>query len=75
MAECECVPICPFFNGKLACAMPSVVESMKKQYCLGDNSECARHIVKVSGIQVPPDLAPNNVKRAQEIVSAAEVGL
>lgn len=74
MAECECVPGCPFFNGRMAAGLPAVVEMMKKKYCLGSNLECARHtIVRALGKSaVPPDLIPNQLDRATQIIEAAK---
>ena len=43
---------------------------IKKQYCLGDNTGCARHQVKVvAGAEaVPSDLYPVQVDRVQGIL-------
>ncbi|WP_319475677.1 hypothetical protein [Marispirochaeta aestuarii] len=70
MAECECLPRCPFFNDKMQ-NMPSLASMMKKRYCLGDSSECARHIVflALGSEKVPSDLFPSQVDRARQIVS------
>jgi hypothetical protein len=53
---------------------PATAQIMKKQYCLGDNSECARHQVKVAvGSElVPPNLFPSQVDRVSGIL--AELG-
>lgn len=71
MAECECLPKCVFFNDKMA-DMPTMAASMKKRYCLGDNTNCARYMVfKAKGREnVPADLFPNNEARAKAILSA-----
>lgn len=71
MAECECLPKCPFFHDKMS-GMPDLASLMKKKYCLGDASGCARHIVfeaKGKG-SVPANLFPNQVDKAKQIISA-----
>jgi hypothetical protein len=75
MATCECVSGCPFFNGKMACAMPAIVENMKKVYCLGSNANCARYMVskKLGKTFVPADLIPNQEARAKDIMAKAPV--
>jgi hypothetical protein len=71
MAECECLPKCLFFNDKMA-DMPTMAESMKKRYCLGDSTHCARHMVLLAKGRenVPVDLFPNNEVRANALISA-----
>lgn len=72
MSDCENLPGCPFFFGKME-MMPAMAEMFKRNYCLGDNSGCARYMVyraKGKG-QVPPDLYPNDRERAEEIVAGA----
>lgn len=71
MAECECLPGCVFFNDKMA-SIPTTAEMMKKRYCLGDNSKCARHMVKVElgSAKVPADLYPSQVERVPGILAA-----
>ncbi|MBN1765222.1 MAG: hypothetical protein JW860_08200 [Sedimentisphaerales bacterium] len=71
MAECECLSGCPFFNGRMAQTMGAIVESMKNHYCLGDNANCARHMVfrSIGKSEVPSDLLPNECKRADKIIA------
>jgi hypothetical protein len=71
MAECECLPKCPFFNDKMA-NKPATANIMKKQYCLGDNSGCARHQVKaVAGAEaVPFDLFPSQIDKVKNILAS-----
>lgn len=73
MADCECIPGCPFFNGRMANAMPAIVEAMKLKYCQGSNQQCARHMVfRVRGKgSVPADLLPNHADRANQILAAS----
>ena len=70
MAQCECLGGCPFFNDKMA-NMPVAAELYRKKYCLGDPTECARHIVfKALGKpNVPVDLYPNQQDRARRLVA------
>ena len=69
MSDCVCLPKCIFFNDNMA-DMPTTAESMKKRYCLADNSTCARYLVfKALGREaVPGNLYPNNIARAEEII-------
>lgn len=71
MAECVCVPTCPFFNDKMQ-NMPSIAGMMKKRYCLGDSSGCARFMVreKLGKDKVPSDLFPSQVERAKLVIAA-----
>lgn len=71
MFKCECAEGCPFFNGRMAQTMPAIVESMKKKYCQGDNSECARYMVfKAKGKPTVPDnLIPNQINQARAIIN------
>ena len=65
--ECEKLAKCPFFNDQLG-AMPAVTGLLKQTYCLGDKTQCARYIVSARGIQVPPDLYPNDTARARQLL-------
>jgi len=73
MADCECLPKCPFFHDQMS-NMPSTAELVKKQYCSGpnaDNMKCARHMVFVvlGRDGVPSDLYPSETGRADKIVA------
>ena len=70
MAECECKPGCPFFNGKMS-DQDGLGSIFKKQYCLSNNSECARYMVfkKLGKAAVPANLYPNKKDRALEILA------
>ncbi len=70
MAECECLGGCLFFNDQMK-DMAGVAVLFKKRYCLGDNSQCARHMVfkQLGKSCVPADLYPNNVDRVRLILS------
>ena len=69
MADCECLPKCPFFNDKMD-SVPAVAEMLKAKFCKGDNSSCARYMVfKAKGREhVPADLFPRHIDRAKEII-------
>jgi hypothetical protein len=71
MADCVCLTTCSFFNDKMA-NMPLTSEWMKTQFCLADNSQCARYLIfsKLGKDRVPKDLYPHNIERAQQILSA-----
>jgi len=70
MADCECLPGCVFFNDKMA-DTPETAKYMKRRYCTGNNSDCARYMVfsKLGKSHVTADLFPNNVERAKEILA------
>ncbi len=72
MADCECLPRCPFFNDRMA-GMPVMADQMKKKYCQGEFDTCARHMVfKVKGSEgVPLDLFPNQTERVPELIGQA----
>lgn len=71
MADCECLPACPFFNDKMS-NQPGTAEIFKKKFCRGDSEDCARHIVfkKLGKPNVPIDLFPNQKDRALELIGA-----
>ena len=69
MSDCECLTKCPFFNDMML-GMPNIAEKMKNQFCLNNNTECARYMVfKVLGREkVPSDLFPVQVYRVEDIL-------
>ncbi len=70
MANCECLAGCPFFNDKMP-DTEGLGAMIKKKYCLGDNSNCARYMVfkKLGKAAVPVNLYPNMQDRAREIIA------
>jgi hypothetical protein len=70
MAVCKLMEGCLFFNDKMA-DMPATAEMLKDQFCRGDNSKCARHMVynKLGTPRIPPDLYPYQVKQAQVLIT------
>ena len=72
MPDCECLPGCPFFNGRMK-DMKGMATIYKRRYCQGDNSECARYIVfsTLGKEHVPADLYPNMRDRAEQIITNA----
>jgi hypothetical protein len=70
MRDCECLSTCAFFNDKMA-NMPSMAEMYKRNYCKGDSSNCARHMVFEQGgsAMVPANLYPNEQERVTEILA------
>jgi hypothetical protein len=74
MAECECLPGCPFFHDKMQ-EKPATAAMYKKSYCIdGNNADCARHQIKVAlgKEHVPSDLYPAQTDRAKLIIEAAK---
>lgn len=64
MPECEYTSICPFFSIEVGYS-PELLRAMKVQYCLGDNSGCARLLaIEIVAIDdVPDDLLPSDIER------------
>lgn len=74
MTECECLTGCSFFNDKMA-EVPATADMMKKRYCLGDNTNCARHMIKAAlgTAKVPGDLYPAQVEKARIILQSSGI--
>lgn len=72
MADCECLPQCPFFNDLLA-DTPATADMMKKRYCRGAFEKCARYkVFKAKGREfVPKNLFPNMTDKAEQIINSA----
>lgn len=70
---CEFIDSCLFFNDRMQ-DMPPTSLVLKKLYCLGNNRNCARFMLKRSlGIEsVPETLFPNESKEAQRLLSDRE---
>lgn len=70
MADCPSLSRCVFFNDHMA-RIPVTAESMKKRYCRGDNSQCARwQVCKAKGApSVPADLYPDEMERVETLVA------
>ena len=69
MANCEKLPGCPFYQGKMD--INSGLGSMYRQkYCEGDKTICARYMVatQLGPTFVPADLYPNMSDRANTIL-------
>ncbi len=69
MADCEMLSKCLFFNNQMA-NMPAMAEMMKKKYCRGDNTKCARYLVctRLGREKVPADLTPAQIERAEAML-------
>ena len=70
MSDCANLPKCPFFHDKMS-GMPGMAELFKQNYCQGDSSRCARFLVrqKLGSGNVPGDLYPNELARAESILA------
>jgi len=70
MADCPSLPKCPFFNDRMA-NKPALAAMMKKSYCQGDNSQCARWLVSKAkgGPAVPADLYPNQIESVAALIA------
>lgn len=69
MSDCPSLAKCPFFNDKMS-AIPTTATMMKKRYCQGGNSNCARWVVRAAlgPTAVPEDLFPNQMERAKSLI-------
>lgn len=69
MADCECIEGCPFFHDKMD-NKPATANLIKKKFCQGTYSECARYKVfkKFGKGSVPFDLFPNMHERAMLMI-------
>ena len=69
MPLCICLPTCPFYNDKMA-NMPVTAERMRQHYCLTDNQDCARFIMRnaLGDERVPRDLFPDQTERAHGLI-------
>ena len=67
--KCELLDTCLFFNDRMS-GYPTSIQLTKEQFCLSDNSRCARYIVyKALGRdRVPDDLYPREIERAKRII-------
>ncbi len=70
MPDCEMISKCLFFNDKMA-NMPSTANMLKKKYCKGDFTKCARYVVcKALGREkVPADLTPSQMDKAKLLLA------
>ena len=75
MADCPMLSGCPFFHDRMK-NMPATSEIYKKNYCRGDNTNCARFMVRqtVGPEHVPADLFPNQRERAETLIKEKEQG-
>jgi len=69
MADCPMLSGCPFFHDRMK-NMPATSEIYKKNYCRGDNTNCARFMVRqtLGPEHVPEDLFPNQQERAEALI-------
>ena len=69
MNKCLLLTECRFFNDIIE-NMPSISEVLKDQYCLGDNTECARHVIftEIGKEHLPDDVFPHELDKAKKIV-------
>lgn len=73
MIECQIAKSCPFYKKSANSQQAAVSQWLKSQYCRGNFAMCARHTIhEAMGLEyVPADLFPNEVMRANQIVSQA----
>jgi len=71
--DCDRLQTCIFFNDQMA-NMPAVAELLKKQFCRGTFSDCARFQVaaRLGGPNVPKDLFPQDRERALHLLASVQ---
>jgi hypothetical protein len=76
MTQCKNLTSCSFFN-EIILDTPAIAEMMKRRFCFGHSSECARIIVSSTlGDQaVPKELAPNDRRGAERILATEGIDL
>ena len=71
MKKCSITDECPFFNDQLS-KMDTAKENedLKRKYCGGGSSQCARYIIaKALGLgEVPGNIFPNDLIKANIIL-------
>jgi UTP-glucose-1-phosphate uridylyltransferase len=69
MNKCPVLEQCRFFNNVLE-NMPAISESLMEQYCLGDNTECARFFIfdEIGKEHLPDDVFPHEMEKAKKLV-------
>jgi hypothetical protein len=74
MPDCKLIEKCIFFNDKMA-DMPSMAHLFKDRFCHADFEGCARFTVfqALGRENVPVDLYPNDMPRAQSILASSDV--
>jgi hypothetical protein len=70
MPDCKLIEGCVFFNDKMQ-NKPVSAEMLKKNFCKGKNTHCARYIVfeALGKENVPADLFPNDIERGLKLAS------
>ncbi len=68
MADCQLTKRCPIFNDKMKIDAATSA-AFKAKYCQGNNADCARFTLFRNNQGVPPDLLPDMMDRANEILA------
>lgn len=73
MTRCAWTNTCAFFNDEVGYSI-DLQATMRMQYCLGDNSNCARLLaIDVLPLnRIPDDLIPTQRERLAELTKAFE---
>jgi hypothetical protein len=77
MTGCPILKGCLFFNRDCPSGSAGTEEDLKRMYCFGAFSVCARYQVyeKYGRPAVPADLLPNAQDRLENILSVLEKGI
>ncbi len=73
MTRCQRTDGCPFFTDEVGYST-ELQEEMRRTYCMGDNSGCARlHALDILPLtSIPDDLIPTEHDRLAELAAAFE---
>lgn len=68
MNVCEHIEVCLFFNDEVGYS-PDMAEAMKRRYCLGDPTDCARlqAAALVGRDNVPADMIPTDTDALERV--------
>ena len=65
--SCPNLEICPFINN-VGKKLKDDITKYKNRFCNVDYEKCARFILGNSAVDVPDDLSPDDIKRANELM-------
>lgn len=71
MARCQWAEVCTFFNDEVGYS-PELQRTMREEYCLGDNTHCARLEAMdfLPPDEIPDDLIPTDHARLRGLAEA-----
>ncbi len=75
MSQCHLTDTCIFFNVEVGYS-PDLQAAMRREYCLGDNSRCARLLALefMPREEVPADMIPTDLEQLERLRRARTGG-